>query len=508
MSDSQRRRWRSITATFALLTAIFLLVPIILYTQFRLADRQRAELLLQSVREQGRLVGEAILPALEAFDPGAPGALSDVLARFASPGKKVKILFRPRGTTSAERFYYIASAPPVPPEYLETERAELARSGVFDRLDNSCTADYTTARNYTNPRGEVEITTSITPRNLESGCWVVITAQSLADSPMAQAQRPFWTTPQVQIAALVYALMAAVVVWLFARVMRNLRRFRRLAAEIRTSGGDGKSFARQNRIPELDGVAEEFDRLVSGLRAIASAIVQAAEENAHALKTPLAVISQSLEPLKRNVPRMDERSRRALELIERSVDRLDTLVIAARRMDQAAAGLLNPPRDPVDLSALCQSLCREFAASMTEQGQVLQADIDPALVSSGSIELFETIVENLIENAASFTPPEGMVKLRLRRDDNVIELSVADEGPGVLPDRLERIFERYYSHRPDADAAPADTRKYDTHFGIGLWIVRRNAEAIGGSVAAENRDGGGLRVIARFPRDNRPPRTD
>lgn len=506
MPDTPRRSWRSISATFALLTAIFLLVPLILYTQFRLADRQRAELLLQSVREQGRLVGEAILPALESFQPNAPGALVDALARFASPGKKVKVLFRPRGSATSDSFYYIASAPPGPSEYLETERAELARSGVFDRLDDSCAADYATALNYTNPRGEVEITTSITPRNLESGCWIVITAQSLAGSPLAEAQRPFWSTPQVQIAALVYALMAAVVVWLIARVMHNLRRFRRLAVEIRTSGGDGQSFVRQNRIPELDGVAEEFDKLVNGLRATASGIVQAAEENAHALKTPLAVISQSLEPLKRNVPETDLRSRRALELIERAVGRLDTLVIAARRMDQAAAGLLNPPGDPVDLSVLCQSLCREMSASMTEQGQVLQADIDPGLVSSGSVELVESIVENLIENAASFTPPGGIVKLRLRRDGNFLELTVSDEGPGVAPDRLERIFERYYSNRPEAGASPSNEQKYDTHFGIGLWIVRRNAEGIGGSVVAENRNGGGLRVIARFPRDSRTPR--
>ncbi len=503
MSDNPRRAWRSMTATFALLTAIFLLVPIILYTQFRLADRQRAELLLESVREQGRLVGEAILPALEAFQPSAPGALADALAQFESPGKKVKVLFRPRGSAAANGFFYVASAPTVPAEYLEAERAELARSGVFDRLDESCAANDTTALNYMNPRGEVEITTSITPRNLDSGCWIVITAQSLAASPLAEAQRPFWASPQVQIAALVYALMAAVVVWLIARVMHNLRRFRRLAAQIRTSGSDGQSFVQQNRIPELDGVAEEFDKLVQGLRSTASGIVQAAEENAHALKTPLAVISQSLEPLKRSVPETDKRSRRALEFIERSVDRLDTLVIAARRMDQAAAGLLNPPDDPVDLSALCQSLCREMAESMTEQGQVLQTDIDPGLVSRGSVELFETIVENLIENAASFTPPGGIVKLRLRRVEEMVELTVSDQGPGVTPDRLGRIFERYYSHRPEEDARPPQEQKRETHFGIGLWIVRRNAEGIGGSIIAENRDGGGLRIVALFPRAGR-----
>ena len=77
-------------------------------------------------------------------------------------------------------------------------------------------------------------------------------------------------------------------------------------------------------------------------------------------------------------------------------------------------------------------------------------------------------------------------------------ITVEDQGPGVPEDKLEQIFERYYSERGvTGDESALDPG--EAHFGIGLWIVRRNVEAIGGSVAAENGPGGGLRVRLRLP---------
>lgn len=488
--------WRSIALKLIAIIAIFLLVPVMLYTQFQELDAQRKALLLQTIREQGRLVAEGIVPVLQRFKPGSPAAVTKALSRFVKKGESVKVLFRPAAAAGTKSFFYIASAPLVAPEYLELERDELARLGLFESLGKNCEADYQSALLFKNPRGKEELMTSITPKNLESGCWIIISAQSLEDSPVRSALEPLWRSPQVQIAAAIYASMALITVWLVGSVLRNLLRFRRLARDIRTRADSDELFVQQNRIPELAGVAQEFDFLVGSLRETASNIVQAAEENAHALKTPLAVISQSLEPLKKKIAPEDKRGQRAIDLIEKSVERLDALVIAARRMDEASASLMTPPKQQIALSDLLQGLCQEMALVLDENQIKLDFKIEPGLVALGSNELFETVAENLIENAASFSPAGGTVSVRLSRQGRKIELVVEDQGPGVSEALLEQIFDRYYSHRPSGK--DTQTAIGETHFGIGLWIVRRNIEGVNGTVYAENRESGGLRVIVRL----------
>lgn len=119
----------------------------------------------------------------------------------------------------------------------------------------------------------------------------------------------------------------------------------------------------------------------------------------------------------------------------------------------------------------------------------------------GGADLLETVVENLVDNALSFSPPHGIVQVRLRRQGRRAELSVDDDGPGIEAQLADRIFDRYFSLRPEASADGGNGAVIDrpSHFGIGLWLVRRNVEAIGGTVVAENRKQGGLRMLVSLP---------
>ena len=96
-----------------------------------------------------------------------------------------------------------------------------------------------------------------------------------------------------------------------------------------------------------------------------------------------------------------------------------------------------------------------------------------------------------------FPPPGAEIRVDLRRAKGGAVLIVRDRGPGIAPENLERIFDRYVSLRDrqkdDPGAAPA------RHFGIGLWIVRRNLQSIGGQVWAENRPAGGLAIVMGLP---------
>src|SRR6202035_4383235 len=118
--------------------------------------------------------------------------------------------------------------------------------------------------------------------------------------------------------------MAVVTLSTFWGVRRGLNRFAERARAIRERR-PGVSFAGENEVPELADVATEFDRMVAALDASAREIRRTAEDNAHAFKTPIAVIRQSLEPLRRALPTENQRVQRAIDSIDRSLDRLDRL---------------------------------------------------------------------------------------------------------------------------------------------------------------------------------------
>jgi two-component system sensor histidine kinase ChvG len=243
--------------------------------------------------------------------------------------------------------------------------------------------------------------------------------------------------------------------------------------------------------------------MTGALRDSAENLRLAAEDNAHAFKTPIAIMRQSLEPLRRLVPEDHPRGRRALDVIEESVDRLDHLVASARKLDQAAAELLDSPRATLSLSDLLERMLVAYGDSFAGRRLSLTQVVAPKVVVRAGDDLMETVIENVIDNAIEASPEGGEIEVELLREGGWAGLVVRDRGPGVPDADLERIFERYVSlHRNGlggTEDSAADAEAKDAHLGIGLWIVRRNLQAVGGEVRVENRDGGGLTVVMRLP---------
>ncbi len=492
---------RSLGGKLAGLLIILVSVPIIIYAQFLDADREKQNLLLQSVQEQGRLVGQALLPLLSSPDGNLPlDQLRQELRRVAGEHANVTVLFRPADSSAAEGFYYVATHPTVSNPELTHERDKLLEQGVLGRLSESCSGGEPLALRYATPERGEEFLTSITPVNTTRGCWAVLTSHSASAFLGESIGKPYWTRPEVRLAAAIYLVLVVVTLTILIAVWRSINRFGRLAREIRREGVSGTRFADQNRVPELNGVAEDFDRLVSALQDSGRNIRRAAEENAHALKTPIAIIRQCTEPLRRSIGETAERERRAIAMIEKSVDRLDALVSSARRMDEAAADLVDPPRDEIDLSSLLNRILGGYGEVLSSRGLALSLAIDDGVVVRAGTDLLETVVENILDNAISFAPLDSELKVSLHRSAGMVELVIEDQGPGIKTSNLHRIFERYYSSRSDSteDEHTAEGELLDQHYGIGLWIVQRNVTAVGGTVSAENIEGGGLRVTVRF----------
>jgi two-component system sensor histidine kinase ChvG len=529
-----RAFFHSVAAKTAMVAIVFFAVPLLLYQQFQDVDQDKRQLLLRSLENQGQVIGQALRPQLREYDGDALRGIADTLRRLGGvDGLKIKLLLRPASADDPSGFYYIASAPSVSGDYLKQERAELVETGVFEKLQDTCAGNRPLGLRYRNPAGEEEVLTSVTPVKTDAGCWAVITSHGSNAALGAAIGQPYWQTPEVQAAFVVYVIMALLVILLFVAIWRALRRFARAARTIRVQGISeaGPQFAQINRVPELEGVAVEFDRMVSTLRNAAHAIRHAAEDNAHAFKTPIATIAQSIEPLRRAAGDQP-RAQRSIELIERSLDRLDALVAAARRMDEATAELMEAPRERIDLPRFVGATLDGYTDQAAAKGVQLERRLANRVEVLASEDMLETVLENLLDNAIDFSPHGGRIEVSVGRQRGDAVLSVTDAGPGVEPDRIQQIFERYVSsrashsdrdggasgnghdddggNRPGAamtaaqeEAESARLAQSPTagsqHFGIGLWLVRRNVEAMGGAVTAENAEPQGLRITARLP---------
>jgi two-component system sensor histidine kinase ChvG len=505
---SERRRgshwpW-SLTAKTAFLAIVFILVPIFLYLEFRSAHEESQELLLTNVRAEGRTISQSLLPVLENADSAALPEIGRHLARYAGQVTTIKLLLQPRAQDATSGFYYVASWPAIAPKNLEAEREILARQGVLDRLAENCHGEMPFSLIYHRPTGGAEIVTAVTPVATLAGCWAVVASFSGDAFPAAHLGQPYWATPPVIIAALIYVTMAAITFGTLLSVRGGLRRFAWRARRIREQGPDAGSFADRNNLPELADVAAEFDRMVEALHRSAADIRRTAEDNAHAFKTPIAVIRQSIEPLRRAMPQDNQRAQRAIGVVEHSLDRLDGLIASARRLDEATADLIAEPRVPVDLGRVIGRLIQirsgvlashDVSIIVASHDLTISADVLPGVYVLGTEGMIETVVENLIENAVSFSPARGEILVRMARDGRFARLSISDQGPGVPAEQLQRIFDRYYSERR-SEPANEGTSSY---FGIGLWIARRNVEAMGGTIEAENLEPQGLAIHVCLP---------
>jgi two-component system sensor histidine kinase ChvG len=287
-------------------------------------------------------------------------------------------------------------------------------------------------------------------------------------------------------------------------VRQALRHFRDVAKEIRRGGTSNSSFANRNLVPELASVARSFDHLIGDLRRAAADMRRNAEENAHAIKTPLSVIRSAIEPLKRASASMDPRSARAVQLIETSLIRIIAMVSAAQRLSNDAADFIEAPKIPINLTSVILDTMTGSQDIAIDRGVRLVHYLEDDIHVLAPEGVLDVMVENILDNALSFSQPGGKITVSLSRIGRSVGLYVEDEGPGIDPHKLNFIFDRHFSSRPTPSVAEKNTDiEPPAHAGLGLWIVRRHAEALGGAVTAANRYGGGFCVHLTLPRNGR-----
>jgi two-component system sensor histidine kinase ChvG len=185
-------------------------------------------------------------------------------------------------------------------------------------------------------------------------------------------------------------------------------------------------------------------------------------------------------------------------LIGYSVDRLKALISASQQLDNVTADLIEAPRLRVNLASVVSEVLERFHDILAEREITISQKLDEKLFVTGSKQVLDVTIENIFDNAISFSPQKSVITVSLAKAAQIADLRIDDQGSGIDPKKIDRIFDRYFSLRPVrlSDEAGDETLP---HAGLGLWIVRRNVEALHGTVTATNLDGAGLRIRVMLP---------
>jgi two-component system, OmpR family, sensor histidine kinase ChvG len=262
-------------------------------------------------------------------------------------------------------------------------------------------------------------------------------------------------------------------------------------------------------IPDLSHRRDEIGHLSGSLRDMTDALynrIEAIESFAadvsHELKNPLTSLRSAVETLP--LAKTEESRNRLLSVIQHDVKRLDRLISDISDASRLDAEMQRHEAQPVNVAKLLTTVI-SVANERHDDGVRVTLNFEggrpSAFMVLGNDSRLGQVVNNLIDNARSFSPPGGTVRVTARRLKNQIEIIVDDDGPGIPAEAMEKIFERFYTHRPH--------QPFGQNSGLGLSISKHIVEAHGGRIRAENRQRAavagetpvviGARFIVRLP---------
>ncbi len=273
--------------------------------------------------------------------------------------------------------------------------------------------------------------------------------------------------------------------WLLARTVADpMRQLSEAADHV------SRNLSARKELPEYSHRQDEVGQMASAFASMTAALFRRIESSekfaadvAHELKNPLAAARSCAESM--SYAKTDEQRAQLVEQIQGEIKRLNRLITDVASASRLDAELARQKMQPLDVRAVLENVSRTFVEILSSDTRTVVLNVEPAQMDSDYLVVghdgrLGQVITNLVDNAISFSPEKGIVTVHARRGGQFVEISVTDEGPGIPEDRLEEIFARFYSDRPETD------QKRGKNSGLGLSISREIVMAHNGRIFAEN----------------------
>lgn len=256
------------------------------------------------------------------------------------------------------------------------------------------------------------------------------------------------------------------------------------AAEISQDKNARKISPVKVRIPDLTARPDEIGRLSGALRSMVAALYERIEGNeqfaadvSHEIKNPLASLRSAVGTMR--VAKRDDQRERLLKVIEHDVKRLDRLVSDISNASRLDSELVKEEEQPFDLITMLGNIIEFLGKDAKARGIDFVADVPESPIEVQGLEgRLAQVFVNLITNAISFCETGDAIRVWTRTRENRVLIVVEDTGPGIPDDALAKVFQRFYSERPEG--------QFGNNSGLGLAISKQIVEAHGGVIWAEN----------------------
>ena len=217
---------------------------------------------------------------------------------------------------------------------------------------------------------------------------------------------------------------------------------------------------------------------------------------AHEIRNPLTSLKGASEVL--NDTTDNEKRKKLIKVISHDVERIERLITDYSQMLKDEATLSRAKMTKINLSNVINSVVEDFNSDLSNLNKNIKITVDKSKLNGSGLNILgvesklEQIIANLLDNAVSFSPPNGKISINCDIKKQDIQLIIEDDGPGFNEKNIDKVFNRFYSNRPE---------KFGEHSGLGLNIVKNIIELHGGSIVASNQGGNkrGARIEVLLP---------
>ena len=510
--DDDRPRWLPGSRLGRLIIGLNLVGLVILIGGALLLNEFRQGLVqarTESLRTQGELIAKVI--AIGATSPESPEVGMDndragqlIQALFVLTTQRARVFDKtgrqifdsylvadrvdesvlPPARKRGELRFELPHGPPKPAAKLQAEA-----QAALDREVAQALAGHTVSDVRPSAAGGGVVSVSLPIQNVRAVVGVVTLEAGDVDQIIAAQRLAMTPFILVAIAATVFSSLL-----LSALIAQPVLRLARAADRVRLSRARAISLPDlAKRDDELGDLTRSLESMTDALSTRIDAIESFAADVAHEIRNPLTSIRSAIDTLP--LVKDNKARERLFAILQQDIARLDRLITDISNASRLDAELSREPPRVFDLARLLDELVSLYAAN-TKPGEAsvvfAEPDGDGVHLVSGREGPIAQVFRNLVDNARSFSPPGGQVRVRVGSLGKRLVATVDDDGPGIPPDNLETVFERFYTSRPKGAA-------FGSNSGLGLSIARQIVEAHGGTIHAENReDAAGKVVGARF----------